>query len=299
MKQFYTGLSVFFLLLTVVLAWLVFSNLAGFNQYLASNFDEYVTQDAKLSDQLQGITWMVAGCLAALFLALAAMTLRNFAKVPVVELAEADIKKIEKAAEDANQEATEQERKEQERLKKLQKEQQAQATQKKEKLLQFQPKGNTMTLRAESWLRELANGFNAGQGIFYLRSQKEQLALAATYAYIVEDGQTQEVSYGSGFVGETARKQVRLVLEEIPENYLQIFSGLGSAVPNFLVFQPIVHQQEVCGVIELALFGELNTFELEALQTVADHIGKSLYPEVKDRFSIASPVSEPNPTTAP
>lgn len=297
MKQFYTGLAIFFLVACVVLAYLVFQDIAGFHTQLL-DFDDYVTEDEKASERIISLAYLIAAALGTLLLSLVFMTLRNFARVPVVELAEGDLKKIEKAAEDANHEATEQDRIEQERLAKERAAQQAKAEELAETLLKFKGKGSNLTQRSESYLRELANAFSAGQGVFYLRSEAEQLRISATYAFIVEDGQPQTVEYGSGFVGEVARKQTILALEEIPENYLQIFSGLGSSVPTFLIYQPIIHQNEVCGVVELALFATLNSFELEALQKVANHLGGVFYPEVKDRFKTTSPVGETNPTTS-
>lgn len=298
MKQYYTGLSFFFLLAFVVLAVFVIQDISVFHNYLINEFDAYVTEDAKLSERLISLTWLIGATIGALLLSMGALTLRNFARLPVVELAEGDLKKIEKAAEDANQEATEQERLEQERLAKESALQQAESEKLAQTLLKFNPTGTDLKQRTEGWLRELANSFSAGQGIFYLRSESEQLKITSTYAHIVDDDQLKTVTFGSGFVGETARKQQLLVLEEIPENYLHIFSGLGSSEPTHLVYQPIIHQSEVCGVLELALFSALNPFELDALKKVADHLGSILHSEVKDRFATASPVGEPNPTPA-
>ena len=55
-------------------------------------------------------------------------------------------------------------------------------------------------------------------------------------------------------------------VDEIPEGYLTIMSGLGSSSPKYLMIKPVTLKEEVAGVIELASFKSLSEVEEKIIE---------------------------------
>jgi hypothetical protein len=73
-------------------------------------------------------------------------------------------------------------------------------------------------------------------------------------------------AYGEGFVGQVAQSGKLLYLYPVPENYLPVKTGLGSAQPLSLLYLPIIREGNTVGVIELGMFKQLSENLLENLQ---------------------------------
>lgn len=120
-------------------------------------------------------------------------------------------------------------------------------------------------------------GANQG-GLFLLDGDKgeEQLKLVAMYAYERKKYLTKTVGLGEGVLGQSVLEKSLVYLKEIPANYVTITSGLGGAVPRSLVVVPLLLNDEVYGVIELASFKEFEEFEREFIQRVGESIASSV-----------------------
>src|SRR5215471_8191180 len=100
-------------------------------------------------------------------------------------------------------------------------------------MLQGQKDLNTVTRRI---LSELAQVVNAQKGMFYILEQedefqKSKLKLFAAYAYGEEIHLTREFGLGQGLVGQCAVEKERILLANVPKDYIKITSGLGEASP--------------------------------------------------------------------
>ena len=62
----------------------------------------------------------------------------------------------------------------------------------------------------------------------------------------------------------------------LPKTYVTITSGLGGAVPKSLLIVPMIVEEEIIGVIELASFNELEKHEIEFVETLSENIASSL-----------------------
>ncbi len=63
-----------------------------------------------------------------------------------------------------------------------------------------------------------------------------------------------EFALGEGLVGQCALKKKRILLSNVPKNYIKISSGLGKASPANLIVLPVLFEKEIKAVIELASF---------------------------------------------
>ncbi|MEU9918216.1 HAMP domain-containing protein [Streptomyces sp. NPDC051001] len=108
---------------------------------------------------------------------------------------------------------------------------------------------------AELIMDELAPLVTAQYGAFYLAEDTErghELRLVGSYGYPDDPERPLRIPVGRSLVGQAARNQRAITVEELPPGYVTISSGLGHAVPSALVVLPIVVEDQVLGVIELA-----------------------------------------------
>ncbi|HDN26611.1 MAG TPA: GAF domain-containing protein [Thioploca sp.] len=99
------------------------------------------------------------------------------------------------------------------------------------------------------------------------------LKLIASYAYTQRKGVANEISVGEGLVGQAALEKQRIIVTEVPENYIHIQSGLGETVPRNLLVIPFMYENAVKGVIEMGSVHELTEVQLELLEQVMPNIG--------------------------
>jgi two-component system chemotaxis sensor kinase CheA len=82
-----------------------------------------------------------------------------------------------------------------------------------------------------------------------------------------------EFRLGEGLVGQCALAKQPILLSNAPDDYVKISSGLGEAKPLTIIAQPIVYDDEVLGVLELAAFTALTDIQREILSRLADNLG--------------------------
>src|ERR1700712_2575396 len=83
-------------------------------------------------------------------------------------------------------------------------------------------------------LSELAPVVSAQHGVFYMMDESDGraiLKLTSTYAYRERKGLRNEFELGEGLVGQCAFEKERILLGEVPGDYIRINSGLGEAPP--------------------------------------------------------------------
>ena len=83
------------------------------------------------------------------------------------------------------------------------------------------------------------------------------LRLTSTYAYRERKGLHNAFRVGEGLVGQCAYEKDRILITDVPDDYIRIGSGLGEAIPMSIVVLPVIFEGEVKAVIELASFHTL------------------------------------------
>jgi GAF domain-containing protein len=134
---------------------------------------------------------------------------------------------------------------------------------------------------AEEVLKEVVRYVKVNQGALFLVSEdastnQRWLELTATYAYNKKKFIKRRVEFGDGLVGQCVMERATIHLREVPDDYVTITSGLGQALPRTLVIVPLVHNDEVFGVLELASFKLFAAYEITFIQKVADSIASTV-----------------------
>jgi CheY-like chemotaxis protein len=134
-------------------------------------------------------------------------------------------------------------------------------------------------------LSNLAPLVGAQQGVFYgMQSIEEQpvLKMLSSYAYQERRHLSNEFRLGEGLVGQCALEKQRILLTDVPDDYIRIHSGLGSALPLNILVLPILFEHQVTGVLELASFQRFSELHLTLLDEISKAIGVALNTIVAD-----------------
>ncbi len=129
---------------------------------------------------------------------------------------------------------------------------------------------------AELLLSELAPLVSAQRGTFYIADSKEGqtvLKFMAGYAYDEAPNLPKQFSVGQGLVGQCAKEKQRILVRDVPRDYIRINSSLGSSTPMSVVVLPVLFEREVKAVVELASFQQLSDIHLAFLDQLTESIG--------------------------
>ena len=142
-------------------------------------------------------------------------------------------------------------------------------------MLQGQKELNSVTKRI---LSELAQVVTAHHGIFYIMQEEERfldskLHLIASYAYRKRKNTPTRFAMGEGLIGQCALEKERILLTNVPNDYIHINSGLGDAKPLNIIVLPVLFEGKLKAVIELASFDSFSQTHLDFLEGLTESIG--------------------------
>ncbi|MDB5956902.1 HAMP domain-containing protein [Ramlibacter sp.] len=126
-------------------------------------------------------------------------------------------------------------------------------------------------------LSELAPLINAHQGSIYHSNIADdsdgELVVLATYAQSGSVPLSEKICLGEGLVGECALQNRRILLTDVPAEYVRISSSLGEAAKLSVVVLPVLYEQQTKAVIELASLQPFTAVNLNFLDQLALGIG--------------------------
>jgi HAMP domain-containing protein/CheY-like chemotaxis protein/signal transduction histidine kinase len=124
-------------------------------------------------------------------------------------------------------------------------------------------------------LSELTPLVNAQQGVIYQMGSEEsaEMVLLSAFAGDGEDGHLRRLKIGEGLVGQCASEKRRMLISELPPNTISIRSGLFEAVPRNVIVLPVLFEDRVKAVIELASLSNFTTSQLAFLEQLTASIG--------------------------
>ncbi|MGB9236194.1 MAG: HAMP domain-containing protein [Terriglobales bacterium] len=124
-------------------------------------------------------------------------------------------------------------------------------------------------------LSELAPLVNAQHGVIYQMETEETagMVLLSAFASDGPDGHLRRLSSGEGLVGQCAMEKRRMLISDLPPDTTRVRSGLFEAVPRNVIVLPVLFEDRVKAVIELASLGTFTASHLAFLEQLTASIG--------------------------
>ncbi len=127
-------------------------------------------------------------------------------------------------------------------------------------------------------LSELAPLVSAHHGVFYMMDSAQartsaRLQMIASYGYRPNSAVPTSFAPGEGLVGQCAVEKNRVWLTNVPRDYITVSSGLGAAPPTNIVVLPILFEQQVKAVIEIASLDRFTPTHIGFLDQLMETIG--------------------------
>ncbi|HBN22467.1 MAG TPA: signal protein [Holosporales bacterium] len=168
-------------------------------------------------------------------------------------------------------------------------------------LLDIAQSASSFSALTQDTLSYIAKIMEIGYGTFYLREEennvyKNSLKIQGTYAYKNRKNLSNSIEFNEGLVGQCAYEKTAICLTKVPSDYIHVSSSLGEASPMTILVQPILFDNEVLGVMELASFREITDMNQRLIKQVAENLGviinrilsKQRTEELLDKYKIMS-----------
>ena len=133
---------------------------------------------------------------------------------------------------------------------------------------------------ANTLLSYLVSYTGSNQGaLFFLQEELGEepcLVLSACYAYDKKKHSEKRIKLGQGLVGQTFLEKKTLHLTQVPQQYVSITSGLGEATPTTLLLVPLIFNEQVMGILEMAAFDKFAAHQVLFLESVGEVIASAV-----------------------
>jgi HAMP domain-containing protein len=130
-------------------------------------------------------------------------------------------------------------------------------------------------------MKELVNYTEADVGALFItrgeaNEEEHYLEVSGSYAFDREKEIHRSFKFGEGLVGRAALEKELIYLSDLPPDYMKIRSGLGEDAPASILLVPVVLDQVVLGVMELASLGEMPSHQIDFIRQLADALAATL-----------------------
>lgn len=130
-------------------------------------------------------------------------------------------------------------------------------------------------------ISNLVQYVEANQGALFVlglemqQGENDYLEMVAAYAFEKRKYFDKKIYKGEGVIGEVFQEGSTVHLTEVPEDFVNITSGLGDSTPKSILLVPLHLNQEIYGVLELASFTDFASYQIEFVERLGEAIASS------------------------
>ncbi|QGQ98630.1 response regulator [Paenibacillus psychroresistens] len=139
---------------------------------------------------------------------------------------------------------------------------------------------NNITNLADAFIAKVALLVEASYGVVYIREErrmKDEFVRQASYALYGEHEAGLSFRLGEGLIGQSALDKRTIIIEQVPNHYYRIVSGLGQASPQSLLIVPVIFMNRVEAVIEFASFKAFTQIQQTFIEQIQSNFGAAIH----------------------
>ena len=125
-------------------------------------------------------------------------------------------------------------------------------------------------------IENLINYINANIGGVFLvegeQDEEKSIQLIASYAYDRRKYEQKTIAIGEGIIGNCYLEKKAVVLRNIPQDYMEIGTGMGKSSPKIIFISPLIYDDEVLGFVELASLEDFKPHEIDFIEKLSENI---------------------------
>ncbi|GAB1445699.1 MAG: PAS domain S-box protein [Cyclobacteriaceae bacterium] len=128
-------------------------------------------------------------------------------------------------------------------------------------------------------LKYVLNKVDAIQGVFYVvNDEQKTIDLCNSFAYNRKKYLKQSFRIGEGLVGQAVIEKEMVLRTEIPDHYVTVTSGiLGDRKPSCVLIMPLITNEDVYGVIELAGFSKFDSSQIKFIRELSTMMASTIF----------------------
>nr|WP_300002242.1 response regulator [Tissierella sp.] len=113
-------------------------------------------------------------------------------------------------------------------------------------------------------------------GAIYTCTDNSTLKLLSSYAYENKAKESDEIKFGEGVIGQAALDKQTIFLKNIPDDYINISTGVGQALPKNIIVTPGIYSEDIKCIIEIGSFNEFTQLHIEFIERVSEGLAVAI-----------------------
>ncbi len=129
-------------------------------------------------------------------------------------------------------------------------------------------------------ISNMVSYLKANQGAMFVVNDDDSsdvyLEQVATYAYSQRRIIQKKIPLGASLLSRAMLEKKSIYMVDIPADYISISSGLGESKPNAMVIVPLIYNEIVYGVVEIATFTHFEPYQIEFVEKIGESIASTI-----------------------